>query len=79
MQRTKTHAYVFAMIINLDKATAIVVSGSRVQVHFRDTSVHLRSFHSRRELAAILDDWGAQTRVLRPPAEKHRQPVAAQS
>jgi hypothetical protein len=67
------------MIINLDKATAIVVSGSRVQVHFRDTSVHLRSFKSRRELAAILDDWGAQTRVLRPPAQTNQAPVAAAS
>ena len=62
------------MIVNLDKATAIVVSGSKVQVHFRDTSLHVRAFRSRRELAAILDDWGTQTRILRPPAtsrDKH--------
>jgi len=56
------------MIVNLDKAEAIVVSGSKVQVQFRDTSVHLRTFRNRRELSAILDDWGTQTRVLRPPS-----------
>jgi hypothetical protein len=53
------------MIVNLDEATVIVLSGTKVQLQFRDASVHMRSFKSRRELTAILDSWEAQTRNLR--------------
>lgn len=53
------------MLVNLDNALAIVVSGSKVQVDFRDTSVHMRKFRNRQELAEILDGWDVQTRELR--------------
>jgi hypothetical protein len=53
------------MIVNLDKATFIVLSGSKVQLHFQDASVHMRAFKNRRELSAILDSWETQTRNLR--------------
>ncbi len=54
-----------SMIVNLDKASSIVISGSRVQVHFQDTSIHMRKFHTRRELNEILDGWERETRVFR--------------
>ena len=53
------------MIVDLDKASFIVVSGSKVQLHFQDTSVHVRRFSNRRELSAILNSWEHQTRNLR--------------
>jgi hypothetical protein len=57
------------MLVNLDKAASIVVSGGKVQVHFQDTSIHVRRFRSRRELNTILDGWHIETRALRTPAE----------
>jgi hypothetical protein len=57
------------MLVNLDKAAAIVVSGDKVQVHFQDTSIHMRRFRSRRELNTILDGWHIETRALRTPSE----------
>jgi hypothetical protein len=57
------------MLVNLDKAASIVVSGGKVQIHFQDTSVHMRRFRSRRELNTILDGWHIETRALRSPGE----------
>jgi hypothetical protein len=53
------------MLVNLDNALSIVVSGSKVLVDFRDTSVHMRKFRNRRELTEILKGWDVQTRELR--------------
>ena len=63
------HAMVVPMLVNLDKAASIVVSGSKVQVHFQDTSIHMRRFRSRRELNTILDGWHIETRALRSAGE----------
>ena len=57
------------MLINLDKAASIVITGSKVQVQFQDTSLHVRKFRSRRELNEILDGWHIQTRALRGASE----------
>lgn len=57
------------MIVNLDKATFIVLSGSKVELHFQDTSTHMRRFKNRRELSSILDAWETQTRNLRNDGE----------
>jgi hypothetical protein len=57
------------MLVNLDKVASIVVSGGKVQVHFQDTSVHMRRFRSRRELNTILDGWHVETRALRSSSE----------
>jgi len=54
------------MLINLDKAAAIVIKG---QAHFQDTSIHTRRFRSRRELNTILDGWPIETRSLRSSGE----------
>jgi hypothetical protein len=53
------------MLVNLDKASFIVRSGSKLLLHFEDTSVHMRSFESRRALNGILDAWEVETRRLR--------------
>jgi hypothetical protein len=53
------------MLVNLDKAASIVISSGKVQVHFQDTSIHMRRFKSRRELNTILDGWHIETRALR--------------
>ena len=57
------------MLVNLDKAASIVVSGGKVQVHFQDTSIHMRRYRSRRELNTILDGWHIETRALRSAGE----------
>ena len=57
------------MLVNLDKAASIVIAGSKVQVHFQDTSIHMRRFKSRRELNTILEGWHVQTRALRSSSE----------
>jgi hypothetical protein len=53
------------MIVNLDHATCIVVAGSKIQLHFQDSSVHMRGFRSRKELSSILDSWKDETLTLR--------------
>ena len=58
------------MLVNLDRAASIVISGGKVQVHFQDTSIHMRRFNSRRELNTILDGWQIETRALRSASEK---------
>jgi hypothetical protein len=57
------------MLVNLDKAASIVISGGKVQVYFQDTSIHMRRFRSRRELKTILDGWHIETRALRSAGE----------
>jgi hypothetical protein len=57
------------MLVNLDKVASIVVTGGKVQVHFQDTSIHMRRFRSRRELNTILDGWHIETRALRSAGE----------
>jgi len=58
------------MLVNLDKTASIVISRTTAQVHFQDTSVHLRRFRSRRELNSILDGWHIETRALRSSNEQ---------
>jgi hypothetical protein len=61
------------MIVNLDKATFIVLSGSKVELFFDDTSSHMRTFKDRKELSEILDAWESQTLSLRG---QHNNPEA---
>jgi hypothetical protein len=58
------------MIVNLDEAISIVLSGSKVQLNFQDASMHMRTFKNRSELTAILKSWETQTLSLRQGQSK---------
>jgi hypothetical protein len=52
------------MIVNLENVSYMTVSGTRVELHFKDSSSYMNRFGSVGEMLAAMQGWQEKTRIL---------------
>ena len=52
------------MIVDLNRVAHIAVFGLKVEVHFQDSSAHMRTFTSVEDMLQAIEDWRAKTAEL---------------
>ena len=63
------------MIVDLNRVAHISVSGLKVEVHFRDTGVHMRRFARVGDMLQAMEGWRAKTAELERRLDKGIQNV----
>ena len=56
------------MIINLDNVAYVSIAGLRLELHFKDTSSHMRRFCTIEEMLKTIEGWQQKTAALNSTA-----------